>query len=196
MVGDVCGTGAEAAAITSQVRYTARALAGRVGSVAQLLVEVNAALLERADTRFCTALAAVLEPGPEGVKVTMASGGHPAPVLISHEGTRLVDVRGTLLGVYEDIGGVEASLELRSGESLVLYTDGVTESRDPHGVLLGEERLVDLLHACVGEHAEKTATQLIEAAVQHAALGPADDIAVLVVRCATEPAELAPGHLA
>ena len=81
--GDVCGTGAEAAAITSQVRYSARALASRVDSPAELLTEINAALLDRGDTRFCTALVARLTPGPDGVEVTLASGGHPPPVLIS-----------------------------------------------------------------------------------------------------------------
>ncbi len=182
MVGDVCGTGAEAAAITSQVRYTARALAERVGGPSELLVEVNTALLQRGDTRFCTALAAQLVPADDGLHVTLASGGHPPPVLISRHGTRLVDCRGTLLGVYEDVEAEAVELVLREGEALAMYTDGVTESRDPEGQLLGEDRLVELLDACVDEHAEKTATQLIEVAVQHAAFGPADDIVVLVVR--------------
>jgi serine phosphatase RsbU (regulator of sigma subunit) len=182
MVGDVCGTGAEAAAITSQVRYTARALASRVQGVGELLSEVNTALLHRPGTRFCTVLAALLVPGPDGLEVTLASGGHPPPVLISHQGTRLVECTGTLLGVYDDVVPEEVHLVLAESEALALYTDGVIESRDPDGELLGEERLVELLDACVEEHAEKTATHLIAAAVEHASFGPADDIAVLVVR--------------
>ena len=71
---------------------------------------------------------------------------------------------------------------LAPGEALALYTDGVTETRDAEGVMLGEERLVEVLDACVEEHAEKTASQLIQAAVDHAEFGPADDIAVLVLR--------------
>jgi phosphoserine phosphatase RsbU/P len=182
MVGDVCGTGAEAAAITSQVRYTARALASRVHGVGELLSEVNTALLHRPGTRFCTVLAALLVPGPDGLEVTLASGGHPPPVLISRQGTRLVDCTGTLLGVYDDVVPEEVQLVLAQGEALALYTDGVIESRDPDGEVLGEERLVEVLDACVEEHAEKTATQLIAVAVEHASFGPADDIAVLVVR--------------
>ena len=182
MVGDVCGTGAEAAAITSQVRYTARALAGRVDGPAQLLDEINAALLHRGDTRFCTAMAVRLRPGPEGVEVTMSSGGHPPAILISRSGTRLVDCSGTLLGIYPDADHADVDLVLALGESLAMYTDGVTETRDGHGVMLGEERLVEVLDACVDEHAEKTATQLVQAAQDHAEFRPADDIAVLVLR--------------
>ena len=182
LVGDVCGTGAEAAAITSQLRYSARALASRVDSPAELLGEINAALLHRGDTRFCTALVARLTPGPDGVQVTLASGGHPPPVLISRSGTRLVDCPGTLLGIYTDTVHDEVDLVLAHGESLALYTDGVTETRDAGGEMLGEERLVAVLDACVEEDAGKTADQLVQAAVDHAAFTPADDIAVLVLR--------------
>ena len=182
LVGDVCGTGAEAAAITSQVRYSARALASRVDSPAELLAEINHALLDRGDTRFCTALVARLTPGPDGVEVTLASGGHPPPVLISRSGTRLVDCPGTLLGIYADTAHDEVELVLARGEALALYTDGVTETRDAGGEMLGEERLVAVLDACVDEDAEKTADQLVQAAVEHAAFAPADDIAVLVLR--------------
>jgi PAS domain S-box-containing protein len=182
MVGDVCGTGAEAAAITSQVRYSARALASRVDSPAELLIEVNAALLHRGDSRFCTALVARLDHRGDRVEVTLSSAGHPPPVLISHSGTRLVDCPGTLLGVYADATQGEVELTLEPGESLALYTDGVIETRDAGGQQLGEERLVEVLDACVDEHAEKTAEQLVQAAVEHSPFGPADDIAVLVLR--------------
>ncbi len=182
LVGDVCGTGAEAAAITSQVRYSARAMASHVDSPAELLAEINTALLERGDTRFCTALVARLTPGPDGIAVTLANGGHPPPVLISQSGTRLVDCTGTLLGIYSDTVHDEVELVLALGESLALYTDGVIETRDAGGEMLGEDRLVEMLDACVDEHAEKTAEQLVQAAVDHAAFAPADDIAVLVLR--------------
>ncbi len=182
LVGDVCGTGAEAAAITSQVRYTARALAPRVDSPAELLEVINTALLERGDTRFCTALVARLTPDADGVDVTIASGGHPPPVLISRKGTRLVDCPGTLLGIYTSASFDEVDLRLGRGESLALYTDGVTETRNAQGEMLGEERLVEVLDACVEEHAEKTADQLVQAAVDHADFAPADDIAILVIR--------------
>ncbi len=182
MVGDVCGTGAEAAAITSQVRYTARALASRVDGPAALLREINAALLERGDTRFCTAQVVRLRPGPDGVAVTLSSGGHPPAVLISRNGTRLIDCAGTLLGIYPDTRHDEVDLVLGPGEAVAMYTDGVIETRDAGGGLLGEERLVEVLDACVDEHAEKTASQIIQAAQDHADVGPADDIAVLVLR--------------
>lgn len=182
LVGDVCGTGAEAAAITSQVRYTAHALAARVDGPGALLDEINAALLTRGDTRFCTAQVLRLRPGPDGVAVTVANGGHPPPVLIRREGTDLLHCRGTLLGIYPDTHHEEVDLVLARGEAVALYTDGVIETRNEKGEMLGEERLVEVLEACVDEEADKTAAQLIQAAVDHAEFGPADDIAVLVLR--------------
>ena len=74
------------------------------------------------------------------------------------------------------------SLRLAPGETLALYTDGVTETRNAQGEMLGEERLVEVLDACVDEHAAKTADQLVQAAVDHAEFAPADDIAILVIR--------------
>jgi PAS domain S-box-containing protein len=182
LVGDVCGTGAEAAAITSQVRYTARALGRRVDGPAALLDEINDALLDRGDTRFCTALVIRLRPGPDGVAVTVANGGHPPPVLISRDGSHLLDCTGTLLGIYPDSRHDEVDLVLRQGEALALYTDGVIETRDADGEQLGEERLVGVLDACIGQAAEKVASQLVQAAVDHAEFSPDDDIAVLVLR--------------
>lgn len=182
VVGDVCGTGAEAAAITSQARYTARALAPHVAGPAALLDEVNRALLERGDTRFCTALVCHVAPGDATTTVTLASGGHPPAVLLAGGDARLVDCPGTLLGVYAEVSHGEVTLELGAGDTLALYTDGVIEARDPHGRLLGEEGLTEVLAGCVGASAEETATQLVRSAVEHASLGPADDIAVLVLR--------------
>jgi PAS domain S-box-containing protein len=182
VVGDVCGTGAEAAAITSQVRYTARALASRVPGPAALLGEINDRLLDRNDTRFCTAVAARLAALGPATQVTLACGGHPPPVIVDPEGAQLVECQGTLLGVYPDVGHGELTLELAPGRALVLYTDGVTECRAADGQLLSEDGLVEVLSNCKDEHAEKIATQVIETAVQHAAFGPADDIVVLVVR--------------
>ena len=123
-----------------------------------------------------------LRPGPDGVAVTVSNGGHPPPVLVSRDGTRLLECTGTLLGIYPDSRPDEVEVVLRKGEALAMYTDGVTETRNAAGEQLGEERLVEVLDACIEEEAEKTATHLIQAAVDHAEFSPDDDIAVLVVR--------------
>src|SRR5690606_9835299 len=145
------------------VRYTARAIGRRVDGPAALLSEINDALLERGDTRFCTALVMRLRPGPDGVAVTTANGGHPPPVPLRRPGTSLVDCTGTLLGIYPNSRHDECDLVLRDGEALALYTDGVTETRNAAGEQLGEERLVEVLDACVDHDAEKTASELIQA---------------------------------
>ena len=105
LVGDVCGKGLEAAALTGLARHTLRAVAN-VKRPSEALVELNRALLrERIDGRFCTVAIAMLEP-PEGhgARVTVAVGGHPLPQRVSRTGAATsVGRHGTLLGVAEKV---------------------------------------------------------------------------------------------
>ena len=102
VIGDVCGKGAEAAAVTALARYTLRALAPRVASPADTLAILNDELLrQRGGQRFITAALVRLEPRPDGtVAVTAASGGHPPPLVLRADGgVDVLDCTGTLLGV-------------------------------------------------------------------------------------------------
>ena len=130
-MGDVCGKGPDAAAVTALARYTLRAAAMRERLPSRSLGLLNEALLrQRDDRRFCTVAYAYLEPLAEGARVGFASGGHPLPLLLRADGTvEAVGEPGTLLGVVPDPNFEDRSLSLGPGDALVFYTDGVIEGR-------------------------------------------------------------------
>jgi phosphoserine phosphatase RsbU/P len=182
MIGDVCGTGAEAAAVTAEVRYTARALTRAGLSLEAVVQHINLALLERPADRFCTCVLGVLEPEAGGsVRLQFVNAGHPQPILRSAgSGTQLVAAGGRLLGVRPDVRATETAVRLEPGDGLTLYTDGVTEARRA-GQLFGESRLVTIV-AGLDDDAATTASRIEHAAEAFAADAVVDDIAVLVIR--------------
>jgi serine phosphatase RsbU (regulator of sigma subunit) len=182
VVGDVCGKGVEAAAITGLARHTLRAVAD-VDRPSEALEALNRALLrEHLDGRFCTVALAFVEPQPGGgVRMVLASGGHPLPQHVTSNGaTRRVGEHGTLLGVAEQIRVVDVPVELAAGESLVLFTDGILTKGEASGDesvgLIGALR--DGPHdsaAALSERIERYVRELIAEA-------QSDDVAVLVLR--------------
>lgn len=132
-LGDVCGKGAEAAAVTALVRYTIRALAARHQHPSQLLAEVNDAMLrQRDDGRFVTLAVGYLTPCQDGAggQLELALGGHHEPVLTGRDGAqRRVGRRGSLLGVLDQVTFHDELVELGPGDSLLLFSDGVVERR-------------------------------------------------------------------
>jgi phosphoserine phosphatase RsbU/P len=150
LVADVCGTGAEAAAVTSLTRHTARAAAAAdADGPADVLCAVNTAVLNEQASgplRFVTAVCAILEPGTGGHLLRLAVAGHPLPLLRPGSGTpRTVGVAGRPLGIDSDCRFEESRVPLGPGATVVLYTDGATEARDDRGDQLGDEGLLRLL---------------------------------------------------
>jgi sigma-B regulation protein RsbU (phosphoserine phosphatase) len=133
-LGDVCGKGPAAAAVTSLARYTLRAAAMHDPSAA--LGTLNGVLHERyvgGDDRYCTAVFGTLrsDPATGQVALQFASGGHPPPLLIRADGTSdyLVSPDGTLIGILPSPQFPQTHLTLGPGDMLLLYTDGLTEAR-------------------------------------------------------------------
>jgi serine phosphatase RsbU (regulator of sigma subunit) len=188
LVGDVCGTGPEAAAVTGIARYTVRALAETATSPAETLVALNAALAQqRTERRFLTAVHLHLdEPAPDdgAVRVKLARAGHPPPVLVRADGTTtlLEEPRGMLLGVFDDVVVDEGEVELAPGDALVLYTDGVVEARGPDKEQYGYPRLQQLLSTCAGRTADGIARRVELAVSDFVGGGVDDDLAILVLR--------------
>lgn len=150
LVADVCGTGPEAAAVTSLTRHTARASAAAAAEgPAEVLCAVNTALMNEETSgplRFVTAVCAILEPGASGHVLRLAVAGHPLPLLRTGDaGSRTVGVVGRPLGIEDDCSFVEETVPLGPGAAVVLYTDGATEARDDQGRQLGDEGLLRLL---------------------------------------------------
>jgi PAS domain S-box-containing protein len=183
VMGDVCGKGPDAAAVTALARYTLRAAAMRERLPSRSLRLLNEALLrQRDDRRFCTVAYAYLEAHDGGVRVGVASGGHPLPMLLRADGTvEAVGEPGTLLGVLPDPNLEDRSLALSPGDALVFYTDGVIEGRGADASL-DEEGLRRLLAGCAGAGADAIAAEVEEAAFAAYRGPPRDDIAVLVLR--------------
>lgn len=134
-LGDVCGKGAMAAAVTSLARYTLRAAAMHDPDPAAALRDLNTAIAAEnrgLDMRFCTAIAGLLTPGRDGCTVELATGGHPPPLLLRADGHAAYQETpgGQLLGVIPAPHIATTTLRLAPGDSLLLYTDGLTEARD------------------------------------------------------------------
>ena len=185
VMGDVCGKGPDAAAVTALARYTLRAAAMREHLPSRSLAVLNEALLrQRDDRRFCTVAYSYIEKLDRGARVKIASGGHPLPLLLRVDGSvEQVGAPGTLLGVVPDPDLEDRELMMEPGDALVFYTDGVIESRG-EGNVLDERRLAELVATCAGTGADAIAARVEEAAVLSQGGRPRDDIAVLVLRIA------------
>jgi sigma-B regulation protein RsbU (phosphoserine phosphatase) len=184
VLGDVSGSGPDAAALTGVARYSIRAIAPDVASPAEVLSRLNDALLRQAvDDRFLTAVLARLTPMDGRVEVELAGGGHP-PALVLHDDesvTVLNTATGMLLGMLPGTDFTDVSATLRPGDALVLYTDGVIEARDDAGEQFGQDRLVALLATCAGRSAAGVARRIELAALAHSP-ELSDDMAVVVLR--------------
>ncbi|MBW3640138.1 MAG: SpoIIE family protein phosphatase [Actinobacteria bacterium] len=182
-IGDVCGKGAEAAAITGLARNVLRLL-GREGRPPQAILQrLNSAILELGERgRFCTASLAAIHPSAEGVRVRLSCAGHPLPVLVTADGrATLVGTGGSLLGVMDEVHPPADELFLRPGDTLVFYTDGVTERRSGDR-MFGEDSLLASCAAAAGRSADEFAGQLEQAVRDFGDEPSRDDLAVLVVR--------------
>ncbi|HVE69461.1 MAG TPA: PAS domain S-box protein [Solirubrobacteraceae bacterium] len=182
-VGDVCGKGAEAAALTSLLRYSVRAFALENRSPSRVLTLVNGAMLrEDLSDRFATAALARLDPTVRPTPVCLAVGGHPTPIILRADGrAEAAGGRGTLLGVTEELTILDHPLTLDTGDCLVLYTDGVLDAGAPRRVL-DPDCLAAELTDVAGATAEAAVRRVIDVAAGLADGPLRDDIAVLALR--------------
>ena len=128
VIGDVCGKGAEAAALTALARYTLRAVAP-LAPVEALRALNRAILRQRDDLRFITLVYAELDLRGPAPRLTMANGGHPPALLVHPKGPgEVIACPGTLIGVTPNPVLEECAIDLGVGDTFALYTDGVTEA--------------------------------------------------------------------
>lgn len=184
VIGDVCGKGPRAAAVTGLVRHTLRGAARHEPDPATVMRWVNESIIDAGQDRFCTAVYGVLEPRDDRVDLHVAVSGHPLPVVVDGSG-RAVDVgrHGNPLGVFDEIRASTERHVLLPGDTLVLYTDGITDVPPPHD--LDDSDMRELLSkAVIGtESAEEVADRIFDAVQQIKPLDRRDDdIAILVVR--------------
>ena len=193
VIADVSGKGLSAAVQTATVKYSLRAFATEAGAPGLVLTRLNRMLcsdLAGLGDHFVTLFYAVFDPVTG--RLSWASAGHET-VLIKRAagGTETLEASGPILGLAEHAYGQEAAF-LAPGDSLVLYTDGLTEARDVHTRALldidGVRALVEAAPVEAGPGA--LAAHLQQAAMRWAGGRPQDDMALLVVRrLAPLPAE-------
>ncbi len=186
-IGDVCGKGVDAAALTALARHTVRAAAQTTESPAAVLAALNHAVLaESRPGQFLTAAFGRLVPRTGGgFRLTMACGGHPPPVVIDRDGTpRPVTCTGTLLGVVADPDLADTTIDLEPGDGLLLYTDGLTEAGAPEHTLVTAE-VATLFAGVRAWTAAETAQACLSTALAASGMVTRDDIALLVAQVAT-----------
>jgi PAS domain S-box-containing protein len=185
VIGDVCGKGPEAASLTAFARYTLRAAAVQQECPRAAVALVNSAMVrdpEGTDTRFLTLayLRAVLTPG--GIEARLVLAGHPRPLLLRANGAvEVVGAAGTLLGLVEDPDLHEVEVRLHPGDALLLYTDGVPETRNAED-MFGEEGLARVVGACAGLEPQKLLDRVLDALGDFGGGIGRDDRALLCLR--------------
>lgn len=186
-LGDVCGKGPEAAALTGLVRHTIRTAAIRERKPSAVLSIVNNQILKTNGDRFCTATMGRVESNNGVVKMMVSCGGHPAPLVIRASRTvEETDCIGTLLGVFPEADLNDTPVDLGPGDAIVFYTDGVTEQFSRNGTT-GDARLVSLLWESEGLDAGQIADRIYREAALEESDAPRDDMAIVVLRV-PEPA--------
>jgi serine phosphatase RsbU (regulator of sigma subunit) len=182
-IGDVCGKGQDAAAMTAAARHSIRALAHVHDDPADVLTGANEVLLAgEYGERFVTASLAFLRQSGSRVQVRLGGCGHPGPAVVRADGrVEILEVDGLPLGLFSETTASRMELELRQGDLLFFYTDGVTEARSAD-LTFFEDRLADELAAVAGRSAAETVRAVQELVTTFSQGELRDDVTILAVR--------------
>jgi serine phosphatase RsbU (regulator of sigma subunit)/PAS domain-containing protein len=182
-VGDVCGKGQDAAAMTAAARHAIRAFATVHDTPADVLAAANEVLVaEDYDDRFVTASLAFLRQRGRRVQVQLGSCGHVGPAVVRADGrVEILEGNGLPLGLFSDTQPGRLELELNQGDVLFFYTDGVTEARSSD-LSFFEDRLADALAAVAGSKASDIVHAVQELVTSFSSGELKDDVTILAVR--------------
>jgi PAS domain S-box-containing protein len=183
LIGDVCGKGPRAAGVTALARHTLRTAAMSDQSPTEMLGTLHRALRRQPPgADLCTVCLVVMTHTHGHMHLAVALAGHPPPLVIGANGTATpIGQPGTLLGVLDPIRITVSEAELRAGETLLLYTDGVPDAgRSQHE--LGEEGLIALCASAPKLTLAGLLEQIEHEALRHADNNLRDDIALLALR--------------
>jgi serine phosphatase RsbU (regulator of sigma subunit)/PAS domain-containing protein len=187
-VGDVCGKGQEAAAMTAAARHAIRALAHWNPDPADVLARVNEVILAGDyEDRFVTAKLAYLRWDADRLRVTLASAGHPGPALVHPDGrVDMLSGGGLPLGLFPDADPHTDALELGEDDLLFFYSDGVTDARSTD-MRYFEDSLADELAGLAGRPAAETARMVQARVASFSQEELRDDMTILVAKVKSRP---------
>jgi PAS domain S-box-containing protein len=184
-VGDVCGVGEEAAAVTAAARHAIRVLARRCNDPGEVLTGANEIVLAdelALDGGFVTANIAHLTWQDDKLRVVLGSAGHPAAAVLRADGRVLMTTGGGLpLGLFADAAPVTQQLVLEEDDILFLYTDGVAQARGP-GNSYFQDQLAEELAALAGQPPDELVSSMRRAMNRFSGGNLVDDVTMLAVR--------------
>jgi serine phosphatase RsbU (regulator of sigma subunit) len=182
VVADVSDKGAGAALYMALSRTMLRTYAGQYPAQPELVLRAaNERILQETHTdMFVTTFYGILEP--EAGRLIYCNAGHHPPYLLHADGLEALG-RGALpLGILEDTSWEQDTALLAPGDTLVLYTDGVTDARAPDGTLFGHERLLEMIRACRGCEAHDMQEAILDTIHRFVDTAPRfDDLTLLIV---------------
>ncbi|HVF32981.1 MAG TPA: SpoIIE family protein phosphatase [Acidimicrobiales bacterium] len=181
-IGDVQGKGSEAATLTALARYTVRAGALTLRNPKQVLRTLNEAVLRESSDRFLTVALLTLQPARDGLRARLCLAGHPRPFVVRAESGEVEQVgrAGTLLGVIEAVDLTVVTFDLRPGDVIVLFTDGLIEARRDHEQF-GDHGVREVLASSVGDPPGQVVRALEEAVTAYGRGEPRDDLAIVAL---------------
>ena len=187
VVGDVCGTGAEAAAVTGLARHTIQALARTGLPLAATLERLNTAIIDEGPrARFLTLVCGTLRPDGGRVRLEMVNAGHPPPYLVTPDGSvREIGIPQTLLGVVERVAYVPERHTVGRGDLLVAVTDGVLERRNGDRMLGEGTTFTNELAQDAHLPAQAVADRIRRLVAEFSDAPQHDDVAIMTIRIQT-----------
>jgi phosphoserine phosphatase RsbU/P len=182
LVADVSGHGVNSAMLSGMVKALAAPLSLAVLEPGELLAGLDVATEQYfPEGYFCTGFYLIADE--ETALVRYAGVGHPPGIIVGPNGPRLLQSNPGMLGIGMVDGTAADTDRLEPGESLIIYTDGLTDAMDPCDVLFGEERLKTVLQSHYGADPAEILNQVDEALNRHTAPGrPSDDINIIVLQ--------------
>ncbi|MFB4296375.1 SpoIIE family protein phosphatase [Actinomadura sp. NTSP31] len=181
VLGDVCGKGEDAAAVTATARHCMRLAARWKARPGEILGMANDALLD--EDRFVTAIMAGVEMAPDRVTVSLGTAGHPPAIIVRADGViRSASRGGVPLGLFEDFEAGADTIDLGVGDTLILHSDGVLEACDHARQEFGQERLLEALAARAGGSAEEMLGAVEQALLEFCDGDLRDDVSMLALR--------------
>ena len=182
LVADVSGHGVNSAMLSGMVKALAAPLSLAVLEPGELLAGLDVAGEQYfPEGYFCTGFYAIADE--ETGLVRYAGVGHPPAIIVGPSGARMLPSNPGMLGIGMVDGTAAATDRIGPGESMVIYTDGLTDAMDPSDALFGEERLRTVLQSHYGADPTEILEQVDQALSKHTSPGrPADDINIIVLQ--------------